>query len=76
MGNETYECHGYAYAFSGPFTGRCYLYGKGMDKGLVWTWQPTEWQGDPRPSFIIGGIYSQPGVKCMLRGMAAKIESQ
>ena len=68
--NETYECHGYAFAFGGPFAGRCYLYGQGMEKGLVWTWLPTEWQADPRPNFVVAGTYPQPGVKCMLRGTA------
>ena len=74
VANETYECHGYAYAFSGPFAGRCYLYGKGMEKGLVWTWLPTEWQADPRANFVIGATYPQPGVKCMLRGTANPVD--
>ena len=67
-------CVGYTYYYAGSATslGRCFIYGPGLQSGLVQMDlagpSATEWQGYPQPSAVIAGANGSANRRCMRRG--------
>ena len=64
--SELDNCIGYAYAFGGSATGRCYLHGPALDDGLtVFENGPAlEWEGYVKSNVRIGAASGYSGAVC------------
>ena len=63
-------CEGYAFAFKGEFVRRCYLHGKGLDKGLPLYAEPVseiEWEGYTQPNLHIAAASGYSEARCFLQ---------
>jgi hypothetical protein len=68
--DELVNCRGYGFSTQSNSSGRCFLYGRGVDLGLPAYLEPLNltWVGYSQPSFDIAGASGESDVVCQRKG--------